>query len=221
MMVLLLTLIEPVHIYDKEGIYHVSLTVEDNDGNVDREFATIVLSMQYPPNIPVFIDGSNASYTGDESNFTVVSNDPENNLIQYGWDFGDGSEVKWSNWYSSGEYRTFYYEYSKVGSFKVKVKARDENYGESNWSEEYTIIVTDEKEPFLEVIKPVKGIYISNEKRRSFLTTMIFGEIDVIVNATDASGIEKVLFYIDNQDIATAEALSPPYMFDLARKNVF
>jgi len=214
-------LIEPVHIYDEEGIYHVSLTVEDNDGNVGREFATIVLSMQYPPNIPVFIDGTNASFTGDKSNFIVVSNDPENNLIQYGWDFGDGSEVKWSKWYSSGEYCTFYYEYPKAGSFKVKVKARDENYAESNWSEEYTILVTDEKEPFLEVIKPLKGIYVSNEKRRSFLTTMIFGKIDVIVNATDASGIEKVLFYIDNQNNPTAEALSPPYMFVWQEKMFF
>ena len=214
-------LIEPVHIYTDEGIYHVSLTVEDNDGNVGREFATIVLSMQYPPEKPVFIETTNASFTGDKSNFTVVSNDPENNLIQYGWDFGDGSEVIWSKWYSSGEYCTFYYEYLKVGSFKVKVKARDENYGESNWSEEYTILVTDEKEPFLKVIKPLKGIYISNEKKRSFLTTMIFGEIDVIVNATDASGIEKVLFYIDNQDIATAEALSPPYMFVWQEKMFF
>ncbi len=214
-------LAEPVHIYDEEGTYHVSLTVQDNDGNVDREFATIVLSMQYPPEIPVFIDGSVTSFTGDKSSFTVVSNDPENNIIQYGFDFGDGNGINWSKWYSSGEYCSFYYEYSNVGNYKVKAKARDENYGESNWSEEYTIVVTDEKEPFLEVIKPSKGIYISNEKRRSFFTTIIFGDIDIIVNATDGSGIDKVLFYIDNQDVATAEALSSPYLFVWTEKMFF
>lgn len=206
-------LTEPVHIYKEEGTYHVSLIVEDDDGNVDRDYSTIVLSKQYPPDIPVFIDGSNASFTGDNSNFTVVSNDPEGNIIQYGWDFGDGSEVEWSKWYSSGEYCTYNHEYSKLGGFKVKVKARDENYGESNWSEEFIVSVSDEKEPYLEVIKPNKGIYISNEKRRSSMITLVVGTIDVIVNASDASGIEKVLFYIDNQDNATAEVLSPPYIF--------
>ncbi len=214
-------IIEPVHIYNHEGTYHVTLTIEDNDGNVDRESATIVLSMQYPPDIPVILDGSNTCFTGDKSNFVAVSNDPENNLIQYGWDFGDGSEIIWSKWYSSGEYCNFNYEYLKVGSFKVKVKARDENYGESSWSEEHTIIVNDEKEPFLQVLKPLKGIYISNEKRRSFFATIVFGGIDVIVNATDGSGIEKVLFYIDNQDIPIAEALSEPYMFTWQEKMFF
>jgi len=206
-------LIEPTHIYEEEGTYHVSLLVEDDEGNLDREYSTIILSMQYPPEIPEIIDGTTSTFTGSFPEFSVVSTDPEEDEIQYGWDFKDESEIQWTDWFLSGEICTISHKWSKTGTFLVKVKARDENYGESNWSEEIIVTVSDEKAPYLEVLKPTKGIYIQNEKKMPFFSSVIFGNIDVTVNASDASGIEKVLFYIDNGDNPVAEALSSPYIF--------
>ena len=119
---------------------------------------------------------------------------------------------------NSGQVCSINHEWHTLGDHKLKVKARDENYGESNWSEELTVIVTDEKAPFLEVEKPKKGIYISNEKKIPFFASLVFGGIDVNVTASDASGIEKVLFYIDDMENPVAEVLSEPYIFSWNEK---
>jgi len=214
-------IIEPEHIYQEEGTYHVELLVEDDDGNVDREFSTIVLSMQESPDIPSFLNSPSLAFTGDKIMLSFVSFDPEGNDIQYGIDTDDGDDIKWTDWYSSGENCSFSYVYDSVGSFNVRVKARDENYGESNWSESILITITDEKAPFLDIIKPTKGIYISNEKKLAFPTSIVFGEIDIVVNATDASGIEKVIYYVDDFNQPVAEVLSQPYVFSWKDKSFF
>lgn len=211
-------LCEPIHIYANEGTYQVSMLVEDNDGDVARAYSTIVLSQQYPPDTPDAPDGPTSTFSGKNSSFTVVTTDPEDDDIQYGWSWGDGVDVEWTDWYPSGQVCSINHEWYTVGNHKLKVKARDENYGESNWSEELTVIVADEKAPFLEVEKPKKGIYISNEKKIPFFASLVFGGIDVSVTASDASGIEKVLFYIDDMENPVAEVLSEPYMFSWNEK---
>lgn len=206
-------LCETVHTYDSEGTYYVSLLVEDDDGNFDRAFSTIVISQQFPPDKPTILNGSTSTFSGEITNFSVVSTDFEGNNIQYGINWGDGNDLEWTDWYISGEVCTLYHMWNNIGNYKVKIKARDSNYGESNWSDELIVVVSDEKDPFLEIQKPVNGIYVSNEKKIPFVTPLVFGSIDIQVFATDASGIDRVLFFIDDKINPVAEVLSEPYKY--------
>jgi hypothetical protein len=59
--------------------------------------------------------------------------------------------------------------------------------------------IDDKTPPTIKIIKPVRGRYFLDELKRRFLLPRIpriFGDITVIVNATDnESGIDKVVFY--------------------------
>jgi PKD repeat protein len=205
---------ETFHTYDEEGTYLVSLLVEDDDGNFDRKYSTIVISQQFPPETPSITNGPTSTFSGEITNFSFVSTDVEGDDIQYGINWDDGSDLEWTDWYISGEICTIFHKWNSIGNYKVKVKARDSNYGESNWSEELIVVVTDEKEPFLEIQKPVNGIYIANEKRMPFFTPLVFGSIDIEIIASDGSGIDKVLFFIDDKINPIAEVLSEPYKYN-------
>jgi len=82
----------PTHTYDDEGLYTVTLTVEDNDGLTDT--VTTLVDITVPDNSPPVADPG-GPYTGaagvavtlDGSN----SFDADGSIVLYTWDFGDGS----------------------------------------------------------------------------------------------------------------------------------
>ena len=210
---------EPVHTFNSEGKYRVSLTVEDDDGNMARAYSNIVLSKQYPPDTPSAPDGPTSTFSGTNYSFSVVTTDPEGDDIMYGWDWnGDDVIEEWTDWYPSGQTCQINHKWYSLGKHHVKVKARDSNYGESNWSKSLKVIVTDESPPALSIEKPDKGIYLSNEKIISFPANIVFGKIDIMATASDASGIEKILFYLDDMQNPKAEVLSEPFVFSWDEK---
>jgi len=145
--------------------------------------------------------------------FTVSASDPEGDDIQYGLRWGDSEQIEWTDWFSSNETCTIHHQWNRPGVHEVKVKARDIHLGSSNWSECFVVNVEDENDPVVQVEKPLKGLYIKNEKILPFFTSIVFGDVTIFVNATDASGINKVVFYIDDMLNPVAEALNEPYQF--------
>jgi uncharacterized repeat protein (TIGR01451 family) len=71
--------------------------------------------------------------------------------------------------------------------------------------------IEDTIKPFVTITKPEKGIYISNTKIFSFfLFVIVFGDIDIEVEANDIeTGIGKIEFYL-NEDIESIDT-TPPY----------
>ncbi|MBN2411095.1 PKD domain-containing protein [candidate division KSB1 bacterium] len=77
----------PVHSYAAGGTYIVTLTVTDNNQATNSIFkAVTVLGTSNHPPVADF------SYTIDNLSvyFTDLSTDPDNNIIAWSWDFGDG-----------------------------------------------------------------------------------------------------------------------------------
>jgi len=95
--------------------------------------ANIAIDGIAPPGIPI-VDGPTSGYTSESYEFSVVGYDPNNDQIQYGWDWnGDGNVDDWTDfeysefpvyidhtWYDSGEYT-------------IKVKSRDIDLMESDF----------------------------------------------------------------------------------------
>jgi hypothetical protein len=103
------------------------------------------------------------------------------------------------------------------------VKCKDIYGSESDWSNPFTIIIEAEK-PRVEIIKPLSGLYINNKRffPQFFHTSLIIGDVDIIVNASDqVSGVARVEFYIDQE--LKANSTTPPFsiLWTNASKRLF
>jgi PKD repeat protein len=80
------------HIYTAYGSYLATLTVRDDQGGVNSTGVLITVRNQ-PPTADLVVDPSSA-YTGEVVTFNASnSSDPENQISQYFWSFGDGASA--------------------------------------------------------------------------------------------------------------------------------
>ena len=82
--------VNPTHIYCDEGIYTVTLTVEDIHGGFDTDTMTVIVT-----NLPPVCDaGSDQTVNeGDTVYFSGSASDPGCDTLTYEWNFGDGSPI--------------------------------------------------------------------------------------------------------------------------------
>lgn len=90
------------------------------------------------PGTPV-VDGTLNGTIRVEYQYTFVSVDPEEHAVKYLVDWGDGTNSGWIGPYDSGEQVTQSHQWSKKGSYTIKVKARDSYQVESEWG---TLVVS-------------------------------------------------------------------------------
>jgi trimeric autotransporter adhesin len=77
------------HIYSKPGTYNVTLTVTDNKGATDTTTTVCIISQpNRPPTQPV-ITGPTKGPKNTKYTYTAVSTDPDNDTLQYTFDWGD------------------------------------------------------------------------------------------------------------------------------------
>lgn len=135
---------------------YVELWTDENlDGVGDRFWASdysdnvFMLSNEKPPNRPSKPSGISIGYTFIEYGFSTVSIDPNDDDVQYAWDW-DGDDVideGWSEFYSSGERVTRYHQWESNGSYNVQVKARDRNGQESYFSRSKSVTINKNHPP--------------------------------------------------------------------------
>jgi len=119
----------PIHSYLTIGAYEVRLTVTDNEGARNSSSKYIVVGNQKP--IPDFSYTPVKPIIGNNVFFTDKSTDVDGSIIQWFWDFGDGT--------SSSE-KNPSHQYVDIGTFKVKLTVEDNFNSVSETSRE--IIVT-------------------------------------------------------------------------------
>jgi len=101
-------------------------------------FARLQIGTSYPPKIPV-IDGPEFGRINKEYEYTTVTTDPEGDQILYMVDWGDGTITDWIGPVNSGE--PFYqsHSWSEIGSYDVRVRAKDVEEAINKWSDPYTV----------------------------------------------------------------------------------
>jgi hypothetical protein len=80
------------------------------------------------------INGTTEGYANIGYDYTFSTTDPDNNDVEYFVDWGDWTSSSWIGPFESGEEATSSNQWSKAGTFQVKVKARDPYHEESSWS---------------------------------------------------------------------------------------
>jgi uncharacterized repeat protein (TIGR01451 family) len=131
------------HTWTKAGTYEVKVKAQDEHGAESpwSPVFTVYLINEnnQPPEKPSKPSGPSSGSPGTEYSYSIVAEDPEDDLINYVVDWGDGTDSGWIGPYESGEIISVKHTYSSKGSYQVKVKARDYYGEESEWSDSLSV----------------------------------------------------------------------------------
>jgi hypothetical protein len=116
----------------------------DDDNGLDSGSAYVFtkVSENQPPEIPAAPTGPSEGLKGVEYTFSAVTADPEGDQVSYLFDWGDGTNSTWVGPYNSSVPGSASHVWTDAGNFSVKVKAKDVNGAESDWSASHSMSIT-------------------------------------------------------------------------------
>jgi hypothetical protein len=136
------------HTWKNFGTYIVKARAKDVKGEMSdwSSSFTITIEQNHRPTKPI-LTGPPEGIVGYGIDFSTVSTDKDGEKIRYCFDFDD-NVVKWTDYYNFDEPVTINhawdYSYLKIEDEKtyiLRVKAEDERGGESEWSDQVSIII--------------------------------------------------------------------------------
>ncbi len=96
------------------------------------------------PDKPDVPNGPNKGKRGETFTFTCSTNDVDDEKVRFLFDWGDGNST-WTDWVDSGVDSTLSNSWETSGNYEVKIRARDEKGGDSEWSDPLSIKITKNK----------------------------------------------------------------------------
>jgi PKD repeat protein len=125
-----------------DGNYTLSIYAYEKDNNfwVDFSEQFQIKNHEEPqenlaPNKPSQPSGQLYGKSGLEYLYSTTTTDPDGDQVFYLWDWGDGNNSGWTRLYNSGVTASMSHAWTTKGTYSVKVKAKDINGAESNWSD--------------------------------------------------------------------------------------
>ena len=130
--------ITTTHSFDSIGTYKVTLKVYDNDGAIDKDTVNVeIFTLNNPPIKPV-IDGPKTGNKNTNYEYTAVSTDPDNDSIQYIFDWDDGEETT-TEFLSNGTATNQMHSWTSAGEYTISVSAYDKQT--ESGSTKYTVLI--------------------------------------------------------------------------------
>ena len=100
-----------------------------------------------PPATPETPTGPTHGILNKEYSFSSKTTEPDGDQIYYMFSWGDGNYSEWLGPYNSGQTVTGSHSWPVVGTYDVKVTAKDIYGVQSGWSEPLTISIVDNNPP--------------------------------------------------------------------------
>jgi len=127
------------------------------NGRINAYKALLIESgVTVPPNKPDPPYGPTNGQTGTDYNYTATTTDPDDDELYFLFSWGDGTYSGWVGPFVSGAFGIANHKWSNMGSFEIKVRARD-SYGiESEWSEPLSVTMPKNKiinTPFMQLLQ--------------------------------------------------------------------
>jgi len=113
-----------------------------------------IRSKSKPPEKPDKPKGSESGRIIKKYTYTASTTEPDKEEMYYLFDWDDGTYSGWLGPYDSSEEVTASHRWFRRGDYKVKVKAKDENGVQGNWSEEANVKVR------ISTSKAVSSLYL-------------------------------------------------------------
>ncbi|RLF30793.1 MAG: hypothetical protein DRJ99_01480 [Thermoplasmata archaeon] len=98
-----------------------------------------------PPNKPNKPSGPTSGKAGTSYTYSTSTTDPDEDQVYYWFDWGDRTNSGWLGPYNSGQTVGASHTWSEKGSYDIKVKAKDTNDAESDWSDPLPITMPKNK----------------------------------------------------------------------------
>lgn len=118
------------HVYYHSGVYEARLTVVDESGAASSTSINVTVRNQIPIAMSTGVNAS--AFAGDPLMFDgSKSSDSDGRIVDYKWDFGDGS---------IGNGSLVKYAFSSVGVYTVRLSVTDDSGGESTTNMTVTIL---------------------------------------------------------------------------------
>jgi hypothetical protein len=128
------------HAYSDTGIYGVRAKAKDSDENESKWSDVMDIAIGLAPSRPV-LSGRCLLLVAEPCSVTALSHDPWTHRLTYGFSWGDGSAVEWSDTAASGEFVTLVHTYDHEDTFPVCVEARNERGLLSGWSDPLPLLI--------------------------------------------------------------------------------
>jgi agmatine deiminase len=88
-----------------------------------------------PPETPQRPQGPASGKAGSTYRYSTSTNDPDEDVVFYLWDWGDETVSEWLGPYESGVEISTTHTWEEKGTYEIRVKAKDIYGEESDWSE--------------------------------------------------------------------------------------
>jgi hypothetical protein len=148
-----------------------------------------------PPSQPTKPVGPALGIWNVEYTYTSSATEPDNEQLFYLFDWGDGSTSGWLGPFTSGQIGTGAHVWTELGTYNVKVKARDIWGAGSVWSEVLVVTIADNNLPSIPIITgPGQG-----EPGNQYLYNFVSEDLDG----------HTIFYFIDWGDNTTAGWFGP------------
>jgi len=101
----------------------------------NKETYITTLQLNAPPAIPDMPSGSTSGKPGVVYMYTTTTIDPDSDDVFYQWRWGDGAYSEWLGPFDSGVTTSASHSWNETGNYQVRVKAKDINGAETDWSD--------------------------------------------------------------------------------------
>ncbi len=115
----------------------------DDGGNVDIGIFIKDAFTNDPPNTPYKPTGLSGGNVCISYEYTTSTTDPNGNQLYYKFDWDDGTYSNWIGPYNSGETASASHIWSEPDACNIKVKAKDVFGEESDWSNSFTVTISN------------------------------------------------------------------------------
>ncbi|RLF77467.1 hypothetical protein DRN38_08280, partial [Thermococci archaeon] len=130
------------HTYSQPGTYTIKVIARDID-LMESNLTEHTIYIGKPPKTPKKPDGPTSGKKWTSYSYSTSTTDPDGDRVQYKFDWGDGTQSKWTSLVDSGSDATASHKWTSSGTYYVKAKAKDEYGGESDWSAPLTVVIDD------------------------------------------------------------------------------
>jgi hypothetical protein len=136
-----------------DGEYTFVIEAQDSNGHIGIDSCTFQIKNYVEPLVntePMKPDqpfGKVYSKMGLEYSYITSTTDPDGGLVYYLWDWGDGSISGWLGPYHCSVNCEARHTWTEVGTYNIRVKAKDFYGTESVWSDSLSVTVPSSYNP--------------------------------------------------------------------------
>jgi hypothetical protein len=133
--------VELTHAWSDTGLFSVRCRAQDEAGDLsDLSSPHPVVVCNYAPETPAGVFGPYEVRADSDAEFRTATTDPEADLINYAFDWGDG-DTGAAPGYASGDTARMLHSWSVPGEYEVRSMAVDPAGHASSWSPPHGVVV--------------------------------------------------------------------------------